>query len=138
MLKCIMNFKNPKLPSNKKFGFFFSAVFTILTCYLFIYSISLFAFISAFLGIVIIALTIFRSHYLLPFNKLWMKFGILIGLVVSPLVLGILFFLIFTPIALFFKLIGRDELNLKLNSKNSFWKKRDATEVSANSFRQQF
>jgi len=133
-----MNFKNPKLPSNKKFGFFFSAVFTILTCYLFIYSISFFAFISAFLGVVTIALTIFSSHYLLPFNRLWMQFGILIGLIGSPLVLRILFFLIFTPIALFFKLIGRDELNLKSNSKNSLWKKRDALEASPNSFRQQF
>ena len=129
MLKCIMNFKNPKLPSNKKFGFFFSAVFTILTCYLFIYSISFFAFISAFLGVVTIALTIFSSHYLLPFNRLWMQFGILIGLIVSPLVLGILFFLIFTPIALFFKLIGRDELNLKSNSKNSLWKETNHSKI---------
>lgn len=133
-----MDIKHPKLPSNKKFGFFFSAIFIILTSYLFVYSNLYLAFIFAFLGITILTLTIFRSHYLLPLNKLWMQLGILIGLIVSPLILSFLFLLFFTPIALFFKFIDRDELSLKPNTKNSAWKERDAIKILPNSFKKQF
>ena len=56
-----------------------------------------------------------------PLNKLWFKFGIFLGRIVSPLVMGIIFFAVVTPIALIMKLLRKDVLNLKKNNKKSYW-----------------
>ena len=62
----------------------------------------------------------------------------LIGMIVSPIVLGIIFFGLFTPIALYMKIIGRDELNLKLSKKASYWKERDLDYMETDAFKNQF
>ena len=58
---------------------------------------------------------------LLPLNKLWMKIGILLGMIVSPIIMGLIFFGIFTPIAFFMRLFGRDELRLRFKKKETHW-----------------
>ena len=71
-------------------------------------------------------------------NLLWYKFGILLGKIINPLIMGFIFFLIFTPISIFFKVIGRDELNIKNVKMKTYWKKRETKELEAKSFNNQF
>ena len=62
-----------------------------------------------------------NSKILTPLNKLWFKFGIILGKIVSPFVMGIIFFLVVTPIGLIMRLFGKDLLNLKYNGNKSYW-----------------
>ena len=116
-----MKFSEIELPSNRKFGFFFIFVFAVAAAY-FYYSANVswaYVFIAA--ALIFLLITLINSHALLPLNKLWMRFGLLLGLIVSPIVLGIIFFGLFTPIAMLMRLSGRDELRLKLTKKASHW-----------------
>ena len=69
---------------------------------------------------------------------LWMKLGFLLGKIISPIVMSILFFLLITPVALITKIFGRDELLLKKKNDLSYWKKRDKKSLSTNNFEKQF
>ena len=72
--------------------------------------------------IFILILGLFNSKILTPFNKLWMRLGILLGAIVSPIVMGIVYFAVITPIGLIMKLFGKDVLNLKIDkNKNTYW-----------------
>ncbi len=133
-----MKFSEVVLPSNRKFGFFFTAVFIAAGVY-FLYEKSTsigYAFIG--LAALFFIITIIKSELLLPLNKLWMRFGLLIGMVVSPIVLGVIFFGMFTPIAFFMRLFGRDELRLKLKPRKSYWKIREPIAPSSETFKNQF
>jgi large-conductance mechanosensitive channel len=54
-------------------------------------------------------------------NKIWFKFGIFLGKIISPIIMGIIFFLVVTPIGLIMRILGKDLLNLKFNNKKSYW-----------------
>jgi hypothetical protein len=58
---------------------------------------------------------------LTPLNKLWFRFGLLLGKIVSPLIMGIIFFFVVTPTAFIMRIIGKDLLNLKFNNKKTYW-----------------
>jgi hypothetical protein len=132
-----MTFSDVKLPSNKKFGFFFTSVFAIATGYFFmIRDISL-AYILASTTVVFCTVTVVRADFLLPLNKLWMRFGLFLGMIINPIVLGVLFFGVFTPIAFVMRLRGRDELRLKFKKETSYWISRNEP-IKAESFKQQF
>ena len=90
------------------------------------------------LSFIFIILSFLKEDLLLPLNKLWMHFGILLGKIVSPLILAILFFVMFTPIAFGLRLFKRDELRLKPLNTESFWKLRDQDILNKSSFKQQF
>ena len=127
-----------ELPSNRSFGFFFSALFATSSIYCYINT-----FIPAFLFFAIFTLATFlvaviSPSHLLPFNKLWMELGLLIGKVVSPIVLGSVFFLLITPVGMAMRLAGRDELQLKLHGKGSCWKNRAPAGPEPTSFKNQF
>jgi hypothetical protein len=79
-----------------------------------------------------------KSEILLPLNKLWMNIGYLLGNFVNPIVLGIIFFLMFVPIAISMRIFRRDELSLKFKDKISYWKKRENSNFEIDSFKQQF
>ena len=132
-----MNFSEIELPSNRKFGFFFTFVFTVAATYFYYFeNISwTYAFIAA--SSIFLLVTLIKSDALLPLNKLWMRFGLLLGMIVSPIVLGIIFFGIFTPIATLMRLSGRDELRLKFSQKASHWITRSEL-IQSESFKQQF
>ena len=66
-----------------------------------------------------------RQKLLYPLNLVWVKFGELIGKIVAPLVMALIFFIILTPIGLFLRLIGKDLLNIKLNKNKTYWINRD-------------
>ena len=132
-----MNFSDIELPSNKKFGFFFTFVFAILAFYfLFIDSI-LWAQALAILAVLFLLITVTIPQVLLPLNKLWMRFGLLLGMIVSPIVLGIIFFGLVTPYGVVMGMFGRDELRLKLTKKSSHWISRSEL-IKSDSFKNQF
>ena len=95
------------------------------------------AILFAFIGVIFFITTFVKASLLLPLNKLWMRFGLLLGQIISPLVLGIIFFGIFTPVALLMRLSGRDELRLKFKNKTSYWILRNEP-IQGDSFRRQF
>ena len=133
-----MNKQSIDLPSNKKFGFFFGAIFLISGLYFFYGNEQTIALLLIALSALFIAVSLFKDDLLFPLNKLWMRLGILLGTIVSPIVLAILFFFMFTPIAIGMKIFKRDELMLKPSNADSFWKLRDQDSLSAKSFNQQF
>ena len=132
-----MHVSQLQLPTDKKFGYFFSLIFIALSSYFFLKNSNLLSYIFISLAIIFLIFAIFKSEVLHPLNILWMRFGLLIGKIVSPLVLGFIFFGIFTPIAFLMRLGGRDELRLKFINKTSHWILRDRT-MEGDSFRRQF
>ena len=132
-----MNFNQVKLPSNRKFGFFFTAVFLIASFYSYYINSELIFYTLSTIGGIFLIVTIINADTLLPLNKLWMKFGILLGMIISPIIMGIIFFGIFTPIAILMRLSGRDELCLRFKKKKTHWINRKAINVF-DSFKKQF
>ncbi len=122
-----MKISETNLPSNQKFGLFFSTIFFILSIYFYLNNKVLAMYLVVILAIVLLSITFIKAEILLPLNKLWMKFGLLLGKIISPIVLGTIFFTIFMPIGILFRLIGRDQLSLKLNKKFSYWVKKETT-----------
>ena len=132
-----MNHTKLVLPSNQKFGFFFALVFSLLSIYFFFSENIFWSYIFGIPALILIIITPINADILSPLNKLWFNFGLLLGKIVSPIIMGLIFFGIFTPIAIFFRLIGRDELHLKYKKKSTYWIKRDKLNRSE-SFTQQF
>jgi polyferredoxin len=132
-----MKFSEIALPSNKKFGYFFTLIFLIFTLYFYLNSSNLWARIFTTAGVIFFFITLIKADLLLPLNKLWMRFGLILGMIVSPLVLGTIFFGIFTPIAFLMRLKGRDELKLKFKKKKDHWIFRNDP-IKINSFKNQF
>jgi hypothetical protein len=132
-----MKLSEIELPSNRKFGFFFTFVFAVSAAY-FYYSANVhwtYVFIVAALAFLLV--TLIKSDALLPLNKLWMRFGLLLGMIVSQIVLGVIFFGFFTPIAILMRLRGRDELRLKFTQKVTHWISRGEL-IKSESFKNQF
>ena len=109
-----------KISSNRSFGIVFFVVFFLIALYPLIYNeeIRIWSLITS---LIFLILGLINSRILTPLNKLWFKFGILLSKIISPLIMGIIFFLVVTPIALIMKVIGKDLLNLKFNKDKSYW-----------------
>ena len=114
-----------KISSNRSFGLVFFVVFLIVALWplksgedIRIWSLAL--------SIIFFSLGILNSKLLTPLNKLWFKFGILLGSIVSPIVMGIVFFLVVTPTSIIMRLLGKDLLKKnKIKSASTYWIKRD-------------
>ena len=132
-----MKFSEIELPSNKKFGFFFTFIFAAAAAYFYNSENMTWSFVFVAVSFIFLVITMIRDALLLPLNKLWMRFGFLLGMIISPLVLGVIFFGLFTPIATLMRLSGRDELRLKLSNKPSHWISRSEP-VKSESFKNQF
>ena len=126
-----------ELPSNKKFGYSFTLIFLISGGYCYSNSYIFPAIILIIIAVIFFLVTLINADLLLALNKLWMRFGLLLGMIVSPIVLSLIFFGLFTPIALIMRLSGRDELRLKFKKKNSHWILRKEP-ILADSFKNQF
>ena len=109
-----------KIGSNRSFGIVFFAVFLIIAIYPLINGDELRLW-SLIISIFLLFLGLINSQILNPFNKLWFKFGIFLGKIISPLVMGIIFFLVVTPIGILMRLLNKDLLNLKFNNNSSYW-----------------
>ena len=133
----LKNFPEIKLPSNRKFGFFFTAIFLVASFYSYFINSEVWVYILSTICGVFLIVTIIKADALLPLNKLWMKFGILLGMIASPIVMGIIFFGIFTPIAILMSLFGRDELRLRFKKNKTHWINRKASK-EIDSFKNQY
>ena len=133
-----MKFQQENLPSNKKFGYFFSVIFLLGATYFFYQDELITGAVLLALSFIFTLISAFKDNLLLPLNKLWMRFGVLLGKIISPIILAILFFVMFTPIAIGMRLFQRDELRLKSSNYDSFWKFRDQDIHNQNPFTQQF
>ena len=109
-----------KIGSNRSFGIVFFVVFLIIATYPLINGDGLRLW-SLIISIVFLFLGLLNSKILNPLNKLWFKLGIFLGKIISPLVMGIIFFLVVTPIGLLMRLLKKDLLNLKFNKNSSYW-----------------
>ena len=133
-----MVFKDIKLPSNKKFALFFSLVFSIIGLYLFYKGLSRYGSLSLVVASLFVCIAFIKPALVSPLNKAWMFIGFAMGKIISPLVLGGIFFLLITPLALILKISGRDELKLQKMSVESYWKTRDEKTLAPTSFKNQF
>ena len=124
-----MNNNKIKLGSNRSFGIVFFVVFLIIATYPLLNDNSIRLW-SLIIGIIFLILGIINSKVLTPFNILWMKFGLLLGKIVSPIVMGFVFFGVVTPISIIMKLLRKDLLNLKRNKKETYWLKKE--EIKSN------
>ena len=112
-----------KISSNKSFGIVFFIVFLIIALYPMIKDGDIRLW-SLILSLIFLILGLINSIILTPLNRLWFKFGIFLGKIVSPIILGIIFFLLVTPTGLLLRLFGKDVINLKYNNNNSYWIKK--------------
>ena len=109
-----------KIGSNRNFGIVFFIVFLIIAFWPLLNSNEI-NYWSLAISITFLILGLANSKILTPLNKIWFKFGILLGNVIAPIVMGIIFFLIVTPTSIIMKILGKDILNLKKNNNNSYW-----------------
>jgi|TARA_B100000795_G_scaffold144316_1_gene108024 predicted membrane protein len=109
-----------KLSSNRSFGIVFFIVFLLITIYPLFNNeeIRLWSLILSFLFLV---LGIFNSKILSPLNKIWFKFGLFLGKIVSPIVMAIVFFGVVTPTSIVMKIFKKNLLGLKKNNKKTYW-----------------
>ena len=109
-----------KIGSNRSFGIVFFLVFLLIATYPLINGNEIRLW-SLVISIIFLLLGLINSKILNPFNKLWFKFGIFLGKIISPLIMGIIFFLVVTPIGFLMRLLNKDLLNLKFNNNSSYW-----------------
>ena len=84
-------------------------------------------------------LAIFIPDSLQPLNRMWFRFGLLLHKVVNPIIMGLLFFFTITPIAVIFRLIGKDPLNRNFDQKlETYWIERNPKELTSDSMKKQF
>tara|TARA_B100000965_G_C19488774_1_gene712027 strand:- start:652 stop:1038 length:387 start_codon:yes stop_codon:yes gene_type:complete len=108
------------MSSNRSFGLVFFAFFLIIGLWpIFEYEqVRIWSIIAA---LIFLILGILDSKYLTPLNRFWMKFGLFLGKIISPIVMGIVFFLVVTPIGILMKIFGKDLLNIKYKKNESYW-----------------
>ena len=109
-----------KISSNRSFGIVFFVVFLLIALYPLTHGGEIRIW-SLIISLIFLILGLLNSKILAPLNKIWFKFGILLGKIVSPLIMGIIFFLVVTPIGFIMRLLGKDVLNLKYNKNKSYW-----------------
>ncbi len=113
-----------KISANRNFGLVFFIVFLIVSTWPLTNGEPVRIW-SAIISSVFLILGLMNSKLLTPLNKLWFKFGMILGAIVAPVVMGIIFFLVITPIGLFMKIIGKDLLKKRHDKKKAtYWIKR--------------
>ena len=115
-----MNRNDIKIGSNRSFGVVFFIVFLIISIYPLLNNENIRIW-SLVISIIFLILGLLNSKLLNPLNKIWFKFGLLLGKIISPIVMGIIFFFVVTPIAILMKLLRKDLINLKFNKNKTYW-----------------
>ncbi len=121
-----------ELPANSKFGYLFALIFSLATGYFYLNTSWTWVFVFGGLALLLLAVTIVKPEALRPLNKLWMKFALLLSVVVSPIVFGIIFFGLVTPYAVVMRFFGRDELRTKRSYRETYWILRSQTQPQTN------
>ena len=111
---------NIKIGSNRSFGIVFCIVFFFIALYPLTYGEEIRLW-SLIISLFFLFLGLINSKILNPLNKLWFKFGIFLGKVISPIIMGIIYFFVVTPIGLIMRIFGKDVLNLKFSKNKTYW-----------------
>ena len=109
-----------KISSNRSFGIVFFIVFLLIALYPLLKGSDLRIW-SLVISFIFLILGLINSKILTPLNRLWFKFGLLLGRFISPLIMGIIFFVVVTPIGIIMRLLKKDLLNLKYNKEETYW-----------------
>ena len=133
-----MKFADIKLPSNGRFGTTFLIIFLLFGSYCFFYNYVLLSFVFFLISLTFFLVTLLKPNWLYPLNKTWMALGFILSLIMSPIVMGIIFFGVFTPTSIIMRLFGRDELRIRGKKRLSFWKERSVMPLRRNYFKQQY
>ena len=112
-----------KVSSNRSFGIVFFIVFLLIATYPLLKGNDLRIW-SLLISFGFLILGLINSKILSPLNKLWFKFGLILGKIISPLIMGIIFFVVVTPIGIVMRVLKKDFLNLKYNQKETYWIKK--------------
>ena len=115
-----MKNSNIKIGTNKSFGIVFFLFFSIVSIFP-LFKDGNIRIWSLIIAIIFLILGLLNSKILTPLNKIWFKLGILLGSFVSPIVMGVVFFVIVTPTSLIMKVLGKNLLNLKRDNKRTYW-----------------
>jgi len=115
-----------KKSSSKSFGYLFFAIFLALAVWVYVKNQNLNYWLIG-TSVVFLVLTLIKSKLLDVLNDLWIKFGELLGKIIAPIVMSIVFFLILTPIGLVLKIVKKDLLKLKFNNDKSYWIEKSKT-----------
>ena len=113
-----------KNSSRRSFGILFFIVFLIIAFLLFKDGETLWIW-SLIVSLIFLLLGLSNSRLLDPLNFAWIKFGMILGKIIAPIIMGLIYFVIITPIGLFMRLIGKDLLRTKFSKNNSYWIKRE-------------
>ena len=108
------------ISSNRSFGIIFSIIFLIIATYPLINNEDIRIW-SLIVSLIFLILAYYQSSILTPLNRSWYKFGIFLGRIVSPIILGVIYFFVVTPTSLLMRLFKKDLLNLKFNNNKSYW-----------------
>ena len=119
------------MPSDRKFGWTFAALFFLIGALSHPWMMAV--------GAAFAVVTLTRAHWLAPLKHAWMRFGELLNRIVSPVVMGVIFFVVFTPVAFVMRLTGRDALARRYEpAAPSYWKRRDPPGPADDSFKNLF
>ena len=129
-----MNYKDIKIGSNRSFGVVFFVVFLLIGLWPILKGNEIRIW-SIVISLIFLILGILNSKILTPFNKVWFRFGIFLGNFISPIIMGIVFFLVVTPTGLMMKLFRKDLINLRKNNSSTYWiEKKDIKSSMKNQF----
>jgi len=117
--------KMKKESTNRTFGIVFAIVFLIIAFWAFRGNFEDIKKIPLFISLVFLVLGLLNSKLLTPLNKIWVKLGERIGKVIAPIVMGMVYFLVLTPISLLMRMLGKDLLKIKFSGANSYWIERE-------------
>ena len=125
-----------KMGSNRGFGIVFFIVFLVISFWSFRGDFNQIKIIPLVISLVFLFLGLINSKLLTPLNKIWFKFGLLLGAIIAPIIMGFIFFMVVTPIGLIMRISGKDLLRKKFNKTvKTYWIKRDK---KMGTMRQQF
>ena len=109
-----------KISSNRSFGILFFFVFFLISIYPLTYNKNIYIWLLI-LSIIFLVLGVLNSKLLSPLNRIWINFGNMLGKFISPIIMGIIFFVVVTPTGIIMKLLKKDLLNLKYNNEKTYW-----------------
>ena len=109
-----------KISSNRSFGVVFFIVFLLIAIYPVINNEEIRVW-SLIVSLIFLVLGLLNSKILNPLNQIWFKFGVLLGRIISPFIMAIIFFFVVAPIGLIMRTLGKDILNLRYNTKKTYW-----------------
>jgi len=133
----MLNKSKIKISSNRSFGIVFFTVFIIIGLWPLLNDNEIRVW-SILIGTIFLVLGLMKSNLLTPLNKIWFKFGLVLGSIISPIVMGLVFFMIVTPTSYLMKLLNKDLLNNKFDKKkNSYWVNK-SDEKNKSTMKQQF